>query len=218
MAKGRRFAGGFFVADRTIYYNRPHLSMTGQAVAHVVPIVRRKRTWAWAAVALLCLIAAAIDMWQETRSRKRWEQVDATIQLSESVPFGNGRFRTQIEVTYIVRERLYSVPASLREVARSRTEANDQALRYRPGSTLRVYVDAANPEDMEIDVGRAERFYVWPLVLLGFGLVSLTVFLILVTRDGKYHCARCGNGVAETHAYCFACGKRIPRRKGKLQE
>lgn len=192
--------------------------MTGQAAANVMPIVRRKRTWTWVAVALLCLIAGAIAMWQETRSRKRWDQVDATIRLSEAVPFGNGRFRTQIELTYTLGGRLYSVPVSLREVAKSRSEANDQVLRYRPGSIVRVYVDTANPEDMEVDIGRAQRFYVWPLVLLGFGLASLTVFLVLVARDGKYQCAQCGNGVAEMHAYCFACGKRIPRRKGKMQE
>jgi hypothetical protein len=191
--------------------------MSDRTATSVAPVVRRKRTWAWAVVAVLCLIAAAVTVWHEVQVRRRWEQVDARVRVSEAVPFGKGRFRTQIEVAYTVGRRVYSIPVSLREVANSRSEADAQVLRYPPGSMVRVYYDSANPEDMEVDIGRADRFYVWPLVLLAFGLASLTVFLVSVARDGKYHCAQCGNGVAELHAFCFACSARIPKRKGKMQ-
>jgi hypothetical protein len=79
--------------------------MSDQAAMTVAPIVRRKRTWAWAVVAVLCLIAAAVAMWQELQTRRRWDQVDGRVRVSEAVPFGNGRFRIQIEVTYPVDRR-----------------------------------------------------------------------------------------------------------------
>lgn len=185
------------------------------------PLIRRKRAYAAAALGLLFLLAGMVSIWNRIRVRQTWVTVDARVRISQPASFGHAnqrRYRTQLELSFTDKGNRYSVPVSLPESTSDLRVLNDQLLRYRSGASVPIFYNPADPEEIEIDLGSSARFYAFPLVLLGGGLVLLTVFFVTIARDGKYHCAACGTGVAELHACCFNCGKKIPARKGKIQE
>ncbi|HYP06779.1 MAG TPA: DUF3592 domain-containing protein [Bryobacteraceae bacterium] len=185
----------------------------------VAPLFRRKRVYAALAVGLICLLSGAVAIGLAIRSRQRLQSADAQILFSEPVTFKRGGqtlYRTQVELLYLVHGERHMVTASMPEVAGSREELDDQLRRYRPGATLPIVYDPAETRRFELDFGSPAHIYRTPAVLLGIGLLSLVYVIVAAMSDGRYHCAACGTGVPEQFAYCFLCGERIPRRKGKM--
>jgi hypothetical protein len=194
-------------------------SKSGRKAVQAAPLFRRKRTYVAFVVASICLLSSALEMWRGTVAQQRQEMVDARINVCQPVTFrpqGALRYRPQVEVAYLVNGESHVVPLSIPEVASSREELNDLLLRYRAGATLRVFYDPARPDDIEVDFASKQRYYLRPLVLLGIGLLCLLFILIVVMRDGRYHCMACGIGVAGRHAFCYNCGAKIPSRKGRM--
>jgi hypothetical protein len=184
-------------------------------------LFRRKRAYVAFVIALVCLTSSAIEMWRGTAAQARQQIVDARIRLCVPVTFrpaGAVRYRPQVEVEYLVNGQSHVVPLSIPEVASTREELNDLLLRYRAGATLRVFYDPARPDDVDVDFASQQRFYLKPLLLLGMGLLSLLFILIVMLREGRYHCMACGIGVARQHAFCYNCGAKIPTRKGRMIE
>lgn len=185
----------------------------------VAPVIRRKRVYAALALGVVCFVSGAVSMWRVMADRQRLQEVDAQVRISEPVTFrpgGKVRYRVQAEVTYTVNGQIYIVPASIPEIAHDREDLTDLLRRYGPGSTIPLLYNPDQPDDFEVNFGSGNRFYLAPLSLLGGGVLALLYVFFAVASDGRYHCASCGTGVSERHAYCFMCGDRIPRRKGKM--
>jgi hypothetical protein len=190
-----------------------------QSAPRVAPLFRRKRVYAALVLAFLSLASGAVGMWRGITARNGMEVAEARVRAVEPVKFGsqgNPRYRTQVEVTYEVNGKGHLVPLSIPEVAITQEQLDEQLMRYRAGATVRVLYDPKRTDDIELEFAEPMRSYVLPLALLATGLALLMYVFVTAARDGAFHCASCGTGVPESHAYCLACGKRIPRRKGKM--
>jgi hypothetical protein len=186
----------------------------------VAPLFRRKLVYAALVLAFLCLVSGAIGMWRGITAHKGWQNVDAQVRASDAVTFrprgGSIRYRPQVEITYLVDGSAHIIPISIPEVAASREQLEELMMRYRPGVSLQILYDPRHPEDIDLQFADSSRLYVTPTLLLGLGLALLTYVFVMAARDGAYQCVSCGMGVAEKHAFCHACGTKIPRRKGKM--
>ena len=188
-------------------------------VTSVAPLFRRKRVYVALAGAFLCVVWGSVGMWRGIASRSAMAPVDAQIRTAEAVSFGppgSRRYRTQVELTYIVNEQMRSVPLSVPEVASTREELREQLIRYSPGTTIRVLHRPDRQDDVEWEIAGSIGFLTTPLLLLGLGLALLTTVFVAATRQGGRQCGACGTAVAKSHAYCHACSAEMPRRKGRM--
>ena len=187
----------------------------------LAPIVPRKTAWVVGGLALLFLAAGAITMFRSYAARARFHTADATIGYSEVISFGDAskpRYRIQVEFAYRSGENKYVVPQTIPIVYLTRNAADNDALRYRSGSAHQIYIDPADPYSILLDRGSATQFFAVPLLLTAVGVFLGAGLLFAYLRSSPYYCPTCGTNLQEVHAYCFHCGRRMPKRKGKMME
>jgi hypothetical protein len=185
----------------------------------LAPIVPRKAAWVIGALALALLLGGLIGMWRAYASRAQWTADEARIRYSEIIGFGdetNPRYRIQVEFMYTAGNLRYVVPHSLPMTYPNRDAAQSDLLRYRPGSTHRIFYNNANPYEIVLDTGPATEFYVIPLLLIAAGAILGGGLVLKYFKTSRYSCVACGAGVHKQHAFCFHCGRRVAKRKGKL--
>ena len=158
-------------------------------------------------------------MWRAYTSRAQWTAEDVRIGFTELVSFGdktNPRYRMEVEFVFSVDSERYVVPRSMPMTYANRDAANNDTLRFRTGSTHRILYNKVRPYEILLDAGSATQFYAIPLVLTAIGAVLGVGLVLSYLRAGGYFCTACGAGVDERHAFCFHCGRRMPKRKGKM--
>src|SRR5687768_13627657 len=113
-----------------------------QRKVELAPIVPRKAAWVIGALAVACLLGGFIGMWRAYASRAQWTADDARVGYSEIIGFGdktNPRYRIQVELVFTIDGVRYVVPHSLPVSYPNRDATQNDVLRYRTGSTHRIF-------------------------------------------------------------------------------
>ncbi len=156
----------------------------------------------------------------------KWPTADAEVVRSELAQhqhlfMHDARPRTvyqaRIHFRYTVNGREYTIPTGTSYSSTDYAEMRGKVDAYAAGSHHPIRYNPAHPNDMRYDAGYTLGFFITPLILLGIGLPTAAVGILLIAAGRKIGksqsraCPSCRAAMDPADLYCPACGAPRPR-------
>lgn len=150
------------------------------------------------------------------RELQNWQPVVARVIAIDAAKFtkkGEDRFRGEITVRYSVNDIYHRVPYSLPVTHLTEESARSELSRFPPGTSMRVFYNPANPDDMLQDLSDSPRFFLFPGIFTAAGLLLGGYSLWSLRKLGTCLCPGCAASVELWDKFCYACDYKLPRQK-----
>jgi hypothetical protein len=168
------------------------------------------------AISALFLIGGLLAMARSYMVLRRWEPVAARVIAADIAKFskrGTDQYRGEITVRYSVNDLMHQIPYSLSSAYATEAGARAELNRYPPGTTMRVFYNPENSDDMLLDLAASPRFFLFPGVLTAAGMILGAYSMRTLHKMGTCLCPGCATSVELWDKFCYACDSRLPKQK-----
>jgi hypothetical protein len=168
------------------------------------------------AVSALFLIGGLVAMARSYAVLRKWQPVAARVVAIDIAKFsrrGADRYRGEITVRYSVNDSIHNIPYSLSSSYSTEPAARAEINRFPPGTTMRVFYNPDNPDDMLPDLSASPRFFLFPGILTAAGMIMGAYSMRTLHKMGTCLCPGCANSVELWDKFCHACDSRLPKQK-----
>jgi hypothetical protein len=168
------------------------------------------------AISAFFLIGGLLAMARTYVVLRRWQPVAARVIAADIAKFSKGgtdRYRGEITVRYSVNDVMHQIPFSLFSSYSTEAGARAELNRYPPGTTMRVFYNPENADDMLLDLTASPRFLLFPGILTAAGMILGAYSMRTLHKMGTCLCPGCAASVELWDKFCYACDSRLPKQK-----
>ena len=151
--------------------------------------------------------------YRDLRNRQPVTASVIAIDVTKFTKNGADRFRGEITIRYSVNDIYHRIPYSLPATHPTEESARSELSRHPPGTSMRVFYNPANPDDMLQSPSASPRFFLIPGILTAAGLLLGGYSLWSLRKLGTCLCPGCAASVELWDKFCYACDYKLPRQR-----
>ncbi|MEO8131147.1 MAG: DUF3592 domain-containing protein [Bryobacteraceae bacterium] len=176
----------------------------------------RRTAFLLVGISVFFLLSGVLSMIWNYNQLQKWQPVAARVIAIDAVRFqkrGVPLFRGEVTIMYSVNDVIHRLAYSLPVGYTAEESVRAELSRFAPGTNMRVFYNPANPDDILTDLGTSPRFFLFPGIITGAGLLLGVYSLWALWKQGTCLCPGCAASVELWHKFCHACAYRLPKQR-----